>query len=123
MESQGYATHVSRFVLITTECKLKSFHHRTLGVICKFTSPKRAPNEANCSHVLLLPGWAGGALAIFLARKGKRTVVPALMQVTPLFTSKRTLMTEARVPSIIMTGWAMSSHSQAMEISTKVCQA
>ncbi|ELU45929.1 YTP1 protein [Rhizoctonia solani AG-1 IA] len=44
--------------------------------------------------------WAGGALAVFLARNGKRTVVPALI--------------------IIVTGWAMSSHSQAMEISTKV---
>lgn len=61
-----------------TKWSHKDMQHTTLGVIW----------------------WAGGALAIFLARKGKRTVVPALI--------------------IIMTGWAMSSHSQAMEISTKV---
>ncbi|KAG9082070.1 hypothetical protein FS749_007132, partial [Ceratobasidium sp. UAMH 11750] len=61
-----------------TKWSHKDMQHTTLGVIW----------------------WAGGALAIFLARKGKRTVVPALI--------------------IIMTGWAMSSHSQALEISTKV---
>ncbi|KAJ1308537.1 hypothetical protein OPQ81_004238 [Rhizoctonia solani] len=61
-----------------TKWSHKDMQHTTLGVIW----------------------WAGGALAIFLARNGKRTVVPALI--------------------IIMTGWAMSSHSQAMEISTKV---
>ncbi|KAH7343906.1 hypothetical protein B0J17DRAFT_739439 [Rhizoctonia solani] len=64
-----------------TKWSHKDMQHTTLGVIW----------------------WAGGALAIFLARSGKRTVVPALMQV-----------------AIIVTGWAMSSHSQAMEISTKV---
>ncbi|CAE6418782.1 unnamed protein product [Rhizoctonia solani] len=64
-----------------TKWSHKDMQHTTLGVIW----------------------WAGGALAIFLARNGKRTVVPALMQAT-----------------IIVTGWAMSSHSQAMEISTKV---
>ncbi|KAL5637024.1 hypothetical protein ACGC1H_000862 [Rhizoctonia solani] len=61
-----------------TKWSHKDMQHTTLGVIW----------------------WAGGALAIFLARNGKRTIVPALI--------------------IIMTGWAMSSHSQAMEISTKV---
>ncbi|KAG8787976.1 hypothetical protein FRC12_015038 [Ceratobasidium sp. 428] len=61
-----------------TKWSHKDMQHTTLGVIW----------------------WAGGAVAIFLARKGKRTVIPALI--------------------IIVTGWAMSSHSQAMEISTKV---
>ncbi|CAE6517207.1 unnamed protein product [Rhizoctonia solani] len=73
------------------------------GIVNTFTEhhgPLTKWSHKDMQHTLLLPGWAGGALAIFLARNGKRTVVPALI--------------------IIITGWAMSSHSQVMEISTKV---
>ncbi|KIM68221.1 hypothetical protein SCLCIDRAFT_106492 [Scleroderma citrinum Foug A] len=44
--------------------------------------------------------WTGGALGIFLSRNNQRNVVPALI--------------------IILTGWAMSDHVQALMISTKV---
>lgn len=44
--------------------------------------------------------WSGGALGIWSSRKGHRSMVPALL--------------------IILTGWAMSAHSQATETSTKV---
>ncbi|KAL0953984.1 hypothetical protein HGRIS_005142 [Hohenbuehelia grisea] len=44
--------------------------------------------------------WAGGILGIFLSRKNQRNVVPAII--------------------IILTGWAMSEHTQKLPISTKV---
>ncbi|KAF8733459.1 hypothetical protein AX14_003822 [Amanita brunnescens Koide BX004] len=44
--------------------------------------------------------WAGGMLGIFLSRNNQRNVVPAII--------------------IILTGWAMSDHAQALMISTKV---
>ncbi|KAF8075183.1 hypothetical protein FPV67DRAFT_1575567 [Lyophyllum atratum] len=44
--------------------------------------------------------WAGGLLGIFLARNNQRNVVPGVI--------------------IILTGWAMSEHAQALMISTKV---
>ncbi|KAL4072852.1 hypothetical protein V8B97DRAFT_1869646 [Scleroderma yunnanense] len=44
--------------------------------------------------------WTGGALGIFLARNNQRNIVPALI--------------------IVLTGWAMSDHVQALMISTKV---
>ncbi|TFK48450.1 hypothetical protein OE88DRAFT_1684485 [Heliocybe sulcata] len=44
--------------------------------------------------------WAGGALGVFLSRNNNRSVVPALV--------------------IVLTGWAMSEHAQALMISTKV---
>ncbi|KAK1225866.1 hypothetical protein PQX77_011176 [Marasmius sp. AFHP31] len=44
--------------------------------------------------------WAGGALGIFLSRNNQRNVVPAII--------------------IILTGWGMSEHAQALMISTKV---
>ncbi|KAH7890976.1 hypothetical protein F5I97DRAFT_1976452 [Phlebopus sp. FC_14] len=44
--------------------------------------------------------WVGGALGIFLARNNQRNVVPGLI--------------------IVLTGWAMSEHSQALRLSTKV---
>ncbi|BGP16426.1 hypothetical protein JCM10213_004018 [Rhodosporidiobolus nylandii] len=44
--------------------------------------------------------WAGGALGIFLGRKGKRNVVPAII--------------------IAMTGYAMANHGQSLEFSTDV---
>ncbi|KAI6013574.1 hypothetical protein EDC04DRAFT_2757905 [Pisolithus marmoratus] len=44
--------------------------------------------------------WTGGALGIFLARNNQRNVIPALI--------------------IILTGWAMSDHAQALMLSTKV---
>ncbi|KAF9231270.1 hypothetical protein BU15DRAFT_56375 [Melanogaster broomeanus] len=50
--------------------------------------------------VLGILWWAGGALGIFLARNNQRNVVPGLI--------------------IILTGWAMSEHAQALMLSTKV---
>ncbi|KAI0794264.1 hypothetical protein C8Q74DRAFT_1194204 [Fomes fomentarius] len=44
--------------------------------------------------------WAGGILGIFLSRNNQRSVVPAMI--------------------IILTGWAMSDHAQALMLSTKV---
>ncbi|EDR13954.1 uncharacterized protein LACBIDRAFT_152078, partial [Laccaria bicolor S238N-H82] len=44
--------------------------------------------------------WTGGILGIFLSRNNQRNVVPAVI--------------------IILTGWAMSDHVQALMISTKV---
>ncbi|KAK7686340.1 hypothetical protein QCA50_010564 [Cerrena zonata] len=44
--------------------------------------------------------WAGGALGIVLSRNNQRTVVPSVI--------------------IILTGWAMSDHAQALMISTRV---
>ncbi|KAK0214953.1 hypothetical protein IW262DRAFT_253515 [Armillaria fumosa] len=44
--------------------------------------------------------WCGGALGIFLARNNQRNVVPGVI--------------------IILTGWGMSEHAQALMISTKV---
>ncbi|KAI0761773.1 hypothetical protein BD413DRAFT_485346 [Trametes elegans] len=44
--------------------------------------------------------WAGGILGIYLSRNNQRSVVPALI--------------------IILTGWAMSDHAQALMLSTKV---
>ncbi|KAK0466786.1 uncharacterized protein EV420DRAFT_1300036 [Desarmillaria tabescens] len=44
--------------------------------------------------------WCGGALGIFLARNNQRNVVPGII--------------------IILTGWGMSEHAQALMISTKV---
>ncbi|KAH7921198.1 hypothetical protein BV22DRAFT_1178571 [Leucogyrophana mollusca] len=45
-------------------------------------------------------GWTGGILGIFLSRNNQRNVVPSLI--------------------IILTGWAMSEHAQALMLSTKV---
>ncbi|KZV71552.1 hypothetical protein PENSPDRAFT_577546 [Peniophora sp. CONT] len=44
--------------------------------------------------------WCGGILGVYLARNNTRTVVPSII--------------------IILTGWAMSSHAQALMISTQV---
>ncbi|KAL5501472.1 hypothetical protein ACEPAH_8732 [Sanghuangporus vaninii] len=45
-------------------------------------------------------GWTGGALGIWLSRNNQRSVVPSVI--------------------VILTGWAMSQHAQALPISTKV---
>ncbi|CAG8575028.1 333_t:CDS:2 [Dentiscutata erythropus] len=44
--------------------------------------------------------WAGGTVGIYLSRNGKRNIMPALI--------------------ILFTGYAMSSHAQSSEISTKI---
>ncbi|RPD58978.1 hypothetical protein L226DRAFT_465771 [Lentinus tigrinus ALCF2SS1-7] len=44
--------------------------------------------------------WAGGILGIYLSRNNQRSIVPAII--------------------IILTGWAMSDHTQALMLSTKV---
>lgn len=50
--------------------------------------------------ILDVPWWAGGALGIFLSRNNQRNVLPGMI--------------------IILTGWAMSDHAQALMLSTKV---
>ncbi|KAG2364649.1 hypothetical protein BDR07DRAFT_1607986 [Suillus spraguei] len=50
--------------------------------------------------VLGILWWTGGALGIFLSRNNQRNVVPGVI--------------------IILTGWAMSDHDQALMLSTKV---
>lgn len=50
--------------------------------------------------VLGILWWAGGALGIFLSRNNQRNVLPGVI--------------------IILTGWAMSDHVQALMLSTKV---
>ncbi|RIB18554.1 hypothetical protein C2G38_1966717 [Gigaspora rosea] len=44
--------------------------------------------------------WAGGTVGVYLSRNGKRNIMPALI--------------------ILFTGYAMSSHAQSSEISTKI---
>ena len=44
--------------------------------------------------------WAGGAAGVWLSRKGQRSVLPAVI--------------------IMLTGWAMSGHKQAVAISTHI---
>ncbi|KAL8277314.1 hypothetical protein RQP46_010267 [Phenoliferia psychrophenolica] len=76
------------------------------GVINTFTMHDffRASNgwsHKDMQHVSLgVLWWAGGALGIFLARNGKRNIVPAII--------------------ISMTGFAMSAHAQSLEFSTNV---
>ena len=66
-------------------------------------------------------GWAGGALGIFLSRKGKRSFVPAVMYAGYFMDPVAQCSSSAPVSySIIMTGWGMSAHEQALMISSKV---
>ncbi|GHJ84286.1 hypothetical protein NliqN6_0688 [Naganishia liquefaciens] len=75
------------------------------GIVNTFTEHHDAWNK-NWSHkdmqhtMMGVLWWAGGALGVFLSRKGKRSFVPAVI--------------------IIMTGWGMSAHEQALMISSKI---
>ncbi|KAF5375313.1 hypothetical protein D9757_009676 [Collybiopsis confluens] len=72
------------------------------GIVNTFTEHRGSHWSAkDMQHTILgVLWWTGGALGIFLARKNQRTVVPAII--------------------IILTGWAMSEHAQALMISTRV---
>ncbi|KIK57093.1 hypothetical protein GYMLUDRAFT_46718 [Collybiopsis luxurians FD-317 M1] len=72
------------------------------GIVNTFTEHRGSVwSVKDMQHTILgVLWWAGGALGIFLARKNQRTVVPAII--------------------IILTGWAMSEHAQALMISTRV---
>jgi hypothetical protein len=62
-------------------------------------------------------GWAGGLLGIFLSRNNQRNVVPAVMYASLFLVY---LYPSDHSERIILTGWAMSSHAQALMISTQV---
>ncbi|KAL0566524.1 hypothetical protein V5O48_015486 [Marasmius crinis-equi] len=72
------------------------------GIVNTFTEHHGgAWSVKDMQHTILgVMWWAGGALGIFLARNNQRNVVPAII--------------------IILTGWGMSEHAQALMISTKV---
>ncbi|OCH96301.1 hypothetical protein OBBRIDRAFT_787374 [Obba rivulosa] len=72
------------------------------GIVNTFTEHRGSGwSVKDMQHTILgVLWWAGGALGIFLSRNNQRSVVPSLI--------------------IILTGWAMSDHAQALMISTKV---
>ncbi|KAJ4474901.1 hypothetical protein J3R30DRAFT_3406089 [Lentinula aciculospora] len=72
------------------------------GIVNTFTEHHGSTwSVKDMQHTILgILWWAGGALGIFLARNNQRTVIPAII--------------------IILTGWAMSEHAQALMISTRV---
>ncbi|WVR05371.1 hypothetical protein IAU60_002385 [Kwoniella sp. DSM 27419] len=72
------------------------------GIINTFTEHHGGPwSHKDMQHTMLgVLWWAGGMLGIFLSRNGKRSFVPAVI--------------------IIMTGWGMSAHEQALMISSKI---
>jgi hypothetical protein len=69
---------------------------RMLGILC--TPGSHSHSDERC--LKQFSGWTGGALGIYLSRGGRRSIVPALI--------------------VVITGWAMSAHEQALMISTKV---
>ncbi|KAI0091561.1 hypothetical protein BDY19DRAFT_931111 [Irpex rosettiformis] len=72
------------------------------GIVNTFTEHQGgAWSPKDMQHTVLgVLWWAGGLLGILLSRNNQRTVVPSLI--------------------IILTGWAMSEHAQALMISTRV---
>ncbi|ORX33754.1 hypothetical protein BD324DRAFT_638450 [Kockovaella imperatae] len=72
------------------------------GIVNAFTEHHGGPwTHKDMQHTMLgVLWWAGGMLGIFLSRGGKRSFVPAVI--------------------IIMTGWGMSAHEQALMISSKI---
>ncbi|TFY82125.1 hypothetical protein EWM64_g1890 [Hericium alpestre] len=72
------------------------------GIVNTFTEHRGSSwSVKDMQHTILgVLWWCGGILGVFLARNNQRTVVPAII--------------------IILTGFAMSNHSQALMISTKV---
>jgi hypothetical protein len=72
------------------------------GIVNTFTEHHGGSwSVKDMQHTILgILWWVGGALGIFLARNNQRNVVPGLI--------------------IILTGWAMSEHAQALMLSTKV---
>ncbi|KAH8093242.1 hypothetical protein BXZ70DRAFT_949591 [Cristinia sonorae] len=72
------------------------------GIVNTFTEHRGTHwSVKDMQHTILgILWWTGGILGIFLSRNNQRTVVPAVI--------------------IILTGWAMSEHAQALMLSTKV---
>jgi len=72
------------------------------GIVNTFTEHRGSHwSVKDMQHTVLgVLWWAGGMFGIFLSRNNQRTVVPSLI--------------------IILTGWAMSEHAQALMLSTKV---
>ncbi|RXK36232.1 membrane protein [Tremella mesenterica] len=72
------------------------------GIVNTFTEHHGgAWSHKDMQHTMLgVLWWTGGMLGVFLSRKGKRSFVPAII--------------------IIMTGWGMSAHEQALMISSKI---
>lgn len=72
------------------------------GIVNAFTEQNGGPwTQKDLQHTMIgVLWWAGGALGIWLSRGGRRNIFPSIV--------------------IILTGWAMSAHGQALMISTKV---
>ncbi|EJC98147.1 uncharacterized protein FOMMEDRAFT_130141 [Fomitiporia mediterranea MF3/22] len=72
------------------------------GIVNTFTEHRGSHwSHKDMQHTVLgVLWWAGGALGIWLSRNNQRSVVPSII--------------------IILTGWAMSEHAQALMLSTKV---
>ncbi|WFD35061.1 hypothetical protein MCUN1_001909 [Malassezia cuniculi] len=72
------------------------------GIVNTFTEHQGGPwTHKDLQHTLMgVVWWAGGAAGIWLSRNGKRSVIPSFI--------------------ILLTGWGMSGHMQALELSTKV---
>lgn len=72
------------------------------GIINTFTEHQGGPwTHKDLQHTLMgVVWWAGGAAGVWVSRKGKRSVIPAFI--------------------ILLTGWAMSGHAQALMLSTQV---
>ena len=72
------------------------------GIVNTFIEHHGGPwSHKDLQHTMLgVLWWCGGALGMFMSRNGVRSIIPAGI--------------------IIMTGYVMSAHSQALEISTRV---
>ncbi|KAF9466205.1 hypothetical protein BDZ94DRAFT_252633 [Collybia nuda] len=72
------------------------------GIVNTFTEHRGTTwSVKDMQHTILgVLWWAGGMLGIFLARNNQRNVVPSLI--------------------IILTGWAMAGHAQALMLSTMI---
>ncbi|KZT07357.1 uncharacterized protein LAESUDRAFT_743047 [Laetiporus sulphureus 93-53] len=72
------------------------------GIVNTFTEHRGSVwSVKDMQHTILgVLWWTGGGLGIFLSRNNQRSVLPSLI--------------------VILTGWAMSEHAQALMISTKV---
>nr|XP_031861156.1 uncharacterized protein CI109_003517 [Kwoniella shandongensis]KAA5528228.1 hypothetical protein CI109_003517 [Kwoniella shandongensis] len=72
------------------------------GIVNTFTEHHGGPwSHKDMQHTMMgVLWWAGGMLGMFLSRGGKRSFIPAFI--------------------IILTGWGMSAHEQALMISSKI---